>query len=195
MNEIDDLIAALRPVKVSFESLDIRYFVGGSVASSFHGATRSTMAVDLVAKMSPPHVTPLLAKISDEFYASELAIRDAIERKGCFNLIHHATSFKVDVFVCKGRPFDNASMTRSVKGEIGLTSKIVVPFATPEDTIISKLEWYRLGNEVSQRQWDDITRVMRILGAKIDADYLKATADEVGVADLMERLRNQMKQS
>ena len=50
MNDSDDLIDALVPVVKAFQKVGIRHFVGGSIASSFHGATRSTMDVDLIAE-------------------------------------------------------------------------------------------------------------------------------------------------
>ena len=189
MNELDDLVSALGPVKSAFESLKIAYFVGGSVASSYHGATRSTMDVDLVAQISQPNIDPFLAQISKDYYASKPAMQDAIDRKSCFNLIHHTTSFKVDIFVSRGRLFDVNSMARAQPGEIGLESKLLVPLASPEDTIVSKLEWYRLGDEASQRQWEDVTRVLKLLGDQVDTDYINDAAKEVGVSDLWKRLR------
>jgi len=118
-DELDDLVAALGPVKTAFEKLGIRYFVGGSVASSWHGATRSTMDVDLVAELSLEKVTKFIGLIGKDFYASEAAVRDAIERISYFNLIHNATSFKVDMFVNRNRPFDQDSFTRVEQGGIG----------------------------------------------------------------------------
>ncbi len=51
MTESDDLLDALMPVVKALQTLKIRHYVGGSIASSFHGATRSTMDVDLVAEL------------------------------------------------------------------------------------------------------------------------------------------------
>ena len=62
------------------------------------------------------------------------------------------------------------------------------PIASAEDTVLSKLEWYRLGNEVSERQWDDVARVMKILGSAADMDYMERNAVELGVADLLNKL-------
>lgn len=188
MNLIDDLTLAVGPVKKAFESLEIRYFVGGSVASSYHGATRSTMDVDLVAEIDSTQVGQFVSLIGSDFYASEVAIQDAVERKSCFNLIHNSTSFKVDIFVSRRRPFDLDSMARAVNGELGLENKIEIPIASPEDVIVSKLEWYRLGNESSERQWDDIRRVLRLLGAATDQDYVANAAEAVGVVDLWKKL-------
>ena len=63
-----------------------------------------------------------------------------------------------------------------------------VPIATAEDSIVSKLEWYRLTNETSQRQWDDVSRLLKILGDTADVEYLQNAASSVGVGDLLKRL-------
>ena len=174
MTSEQGLIEALEPVATVLQSLDIRFYVGGSVASSFHGAARSTMDVDLVADLSRENVEPFISRLGNEnYYVSQAAIEDAINRSSCFNVIHLASSFKVDIFIFKSRNFDKSSMNRAAPGKIDSQSEFQVPIASPEDTILSKLEWYRLGNEVSERQWDDVVRVMKILGNKVDQDYLE----------------------
>jgi hypothetical protein len=95
MDNTEDLISSLQTVRKTFDSLGIRYFIGGSVASSFHGAMRSTMDVDVVAELTLEHVRPILAAVAGEYYSSESAMRDAIQRRSSFNLIHLPTSFKV----------------------------------------------------------------------------------------------------
>lgn len=81
-----------------------------------------------------------------------------------------------------------ASMTRSKLGKVDPRSEFEVPIASAEDTILSKLEWYRLGNEVSERQWDDVVRVMKILGKTVDQEYLRRYAAELSVSDLLQKL-------
>ncbi len=191
MDSIEDLVSALQTVRATFDSLHIRYFVGGSVASSFHGAMRSTMDVDIVADLSPAHVRPILAAVEDEFYASEPAIRDAIERRSSFNLIHLPTSFKVDIFVSRGREFDESSFARSSVSRLGtVESGIDVPIASLEDILLAKLEWFRAGNEVSERQWDDVTRLVKLSRGKLDWSYLDSVAQQIRVNDLLDRLRD-----
>jgi hypothetical protein len=60
--------------------------------------------------------------------------------------------------------------------------------ATAEDSIVAKLEWFRLGDESSQRQWDDVTRLMSLRGETLDADHMHRMAESVGVEDLLDRL-------
>lgn len=188
MSDYDDLVAALSPVSAAFTKLGIRHYVGGSVASSFHGASRSTMDVDLVADMTDADVSEFLKCFGQDFYLSEPAIRDAIRRKSCFNLIHLPTSFKVDVFVSRQRPFDVTAMNRAKMEHLGYSHVLEIQIATPEDVIISKLEWYRKTNETSERQWDDVTRLLMLLGDAADREYLTASAESVGVQDLLERV-------
>ena len=190
MNELDDLGAALAPVVAAFRQLKIRHYVGGSVASSLHGAARSTMDVDLVCEFTVDQVKSFVASFDENFYVSESAIREAVRRKSCFNLIHLPTSFKVDVFVSRQRPFDLESMRRATPECLGRDRTVEVPIATAEDAIISKLEWYRKTNETSERQWDDVFRLITLLGSTADIDYLRSAADSVGVSDLLERLIN-----
>ena len=191
MNSQADLISALKTVRAIFNSLQIRYFVGGSVASSFHGAMRSTMDVDLVADLSPEHIPPILTAVADEYYASEAAMRDAVRRRSSFNLIHLPTSFKVDVFVNRGRDFDESSFARSVISRLGTTEDgIDVPIASVEDIVLAKLDWYRVGNEVSERQWEDVTRLIKLSQKNLDWPYLESVARQIGINDLLDRLRS-----
>lgn len=188
MSELDDLVAALAPVVAAFRRLKIRHYVGGSVASSFHGAARSTMDVDLICEFSADQIEVFVGCFGADFYVSESAVRDAVRRKSCFNLIHLPTSFKVDVFVSRQRPFDLESMRRATPECLGRDLKVEVPIATAEDAIISKLEWYRKTNETSERQWDDVSRLIALLGSTADLDYLRAAAESVGVSDLLKTL-------
>jgi hypothetical protein len=188
MSENPGLIEALGPVARVLQAMEIKFYIGGSVASSFHGASRSTMDVDLVADLEAKNVDRFVDQLQDEYYVSKAAINDAIARMSCFNLIHLSSSFKVDVFVLKKRPFDINSMNRAVTGKIDLLSDVEFPIASPEDTILSKLEWYRLGNEVSERQWEDVVRVMKVLDKQADHDYLIRNAAELNVSDLLKKL-------
>jgi len=192
VSDDDDLVAALAPVSAALTKLGIRHFVGGSVASSFHGASRSTMDVDIVAEMTESTVSSFLKCFDKDFYVNEAAVRDAIRRKSCFNLIHLPTSFKVDLFISRQRPFDVSAMNRATVAHLGDSHSLDIHVATAEDTIISKLEWYRRTNETSERQWDDVTRLLKLLGGDADVEYLKESAESVGVQDLLERLRSQV---
>lgn len=105
----NDALNAVLPVIEAFQRLGVPYFVGGSLASSAHGVVRATLDADLVADLKPQHVAGMVAALQTDYYISAGMIHDALARRSCFNLIHLATSFKVDVFVLKGRPYDRAA--------------------------------------------------------------------------------------
>ena len=125
---------------------------------------------------------------SVDFDVSEAAVRRAIEQRSCFNLIHLPTAYKVVVFVSRGRPFDTAAMGRAVMHRLPGAGAFGVPVATVEDSIVSKLEWFRLGNESSERQWDDVSRLVAVHGNRLDTPHMRRMAESVGVGDLLDRL-------
>lgn len=191
MSDAADLLAALAPVAAAFRRIGVRHYIGGSVASTAHGAVRSTMDVDLVCDLRIEQVAAFVAAFGDEFYVSESAVRQAVERRSCFNLVHLPTAWKVDVFVSRGRPFDEAAMSRAALQRLAADDPFEVPVATAEDSIVAKLEWFRLGDESSQRQWDDVSRLVALHGAALDVAHMRRMADSVGVGGLLERLLSQ----
>jgi hypothetical protein len=58
---------------------------------------------------------------------------------------------------------------------------------SPEDTILAKLEWYRMGGEVSDRQWRDILGVLKTRAGELDLEYLRQWAADLHVSDLLGR--------
>ena len=169
------------------ESLGVRHHVGGSFASSIHGVPRQTRDLDLVAELMPVHVAAFTAHLQADFYLDEEAMRRAIERRSHFNLIHHATGFKVDLFVSGADAFDRSEMQRAAPYPLGEDPPCSVLIKSAEDTLLRKLAWYRLGGEVSDRQWIDILGIVRTQGSRLDLLYLRAWAIPLDVADLLHR--------
>ena len=54
-----------------------------------------------------------------------------------------------------------------------------------------KLVWYRLGNEVSDRQWGDVQGVLKVQSGLLDLQYLDHWAGLLDVADLLGRARQE----
>lgn len=188
MNDFDDLVAALEPVVSALRGLGVAHYVGGSVASTLHGAIRSTMDVDLVCALEEAHVEPFIAVCGPDYYVNPAAAHEAVRQRKCFNLIHLPTSYKIDVFVHRGRRFDESALGRACPASFGPSATEPIPVATVEDSILAKLEWFRLTDETSERQWDDVSKLVRLHGGRLDAAYLHEMADTIGVGDLLERL-------
>ena len=185
-----EILAALAPVSEAFEALGIGYYVGGSVASSAHGVPRASLDVDLLAELRLEHVAPFCRRLEDAYYLDAGRIRDAVTRQRSFNLIHLETMFKVDVFVSTGRPFDREAISRTRAEVLGEGEQArTFAIASPEDTVLVKLEWYRKGGEVSERQWADVLGILRVLGARLDGPYLDRWAASLAVTDLLEKAR------
>lgn len=192
MNEADtELLAAVARVVTAFDALGVEYLVGGSVASSVFGEPRQTVDADLVARLLGRHAEPLVARLTADFYADLPAINAAIQAQGCFNLIHLETMTKVDVFVRWRDPFGQSQFVRRQKKSVGEAAPLELYFATAEDTVLAKLEWYRKGGGVSDRQWRDLLGVLKIQAAALDKAYLVHWARELGVADLLQRASNE----
>jgi hypothetical protein len=169
--------------------LGVACCIGGSLASSLHGIPRSTQDADLAAALRPEHVEPLVAALDESFYVARERILDAIRRQASFNVIHLETLFKVDVF-CVGD--DLYSRTELERCEpFAIAPDRVLQVASAEDTILQKLLWYRRGGEVSDRQWEDLIGVLDVQGPRLDTEYLRRWAKELGLSDLLERASRQ----
>jgi hypothetical protein len=171
----------------AFERCGLRYLVGGSLASAVSGEPRSTLDVDVVVAMTEASVEPLLATLGDEFYADAEALRRAIREKSSTNLIHYATSTKVDIFVLGGSPLDEEQMDRRLRVQVTADPDRYLYVYTPEDIILQKLRWFRRGGGVSDRQWRDILGILRVQGDRLDDAYLRRGAVVFTVTDLLDR--------
>jgi hypothetical protein len=180
-------IAVTLDAVTAFAKLGIRYAVGGSMASSFHGWPRSTDDVDLVASISLAQAAPLVALWTPAYYADANMIREAIRERSSFNIIHTATVTKIDVFVPGRDTFAQEELRRASPKAVGAGGESLV-VATAEDIVLQKLRWYRLGGEQSERQWRDVIGVLVVGGPRIDLGHLRLWVPELGVVDLLERV-------
>ena len=183
----EHLALALAPVVELLEELEVVHYVGGSVASMTHGEKRETSDVDIVADLQPDHADAFHQKLSATFYVDEIAIRRAITRRESFNIFHLETFFKVDIFPLKQRPYDLQAARRVQKEPVDTDPPVEAYLAQPEDILLAKLEWFRLGGGVSDRQWRDILGIVKMQCFNLDFDYLEHWAHEINVADLLEQ--------
>jgi hypothetical protein len=169
------------------EKLNIPYVIGGSLASTLYGMVRTTQDSDIITEMRLEHIQPFLSALQNEFFIDEEMISDSIQHNSSFNIIHRETMFKVDIFIPRPRPFQRSQLARAQRQTFELGTEISANFASPEDTILSKLEWYRMGGESSERQWRDILGVLKIRANELDLGYLQKWATDLKVTDLLER--------
>lgn len=181
----DDLAATLRAVVALLGKLGVDYMLVGSVAALAHGRSRATQDFDLVASIDATTARALVRALpADRFYASEDAAIQAVKSSTMFNLIDMSTGWKVDVVPLKRRPFSVREFSRRRVVEV-LGLEVFV--ASVEDVILSKLEWSTLAGG-SARQLEDVRELLRIGGSRVDVDYLRSGAAELGVADALAEL-------
>ncbi len=182
------ILLALEPVTDALEALGIDYQITGSVASSAYGIARATLDVDIVADLREQHVSDLIMRLQKHYYVDEERVQDAVRRRSSFNAIHLSTMLKVDVFILKARSYDQVAFGRSRKDTI-VESENARRFAlaSPEDLILNKLEWYRQGGEVSERQWRDVVGIFKVQRQELDAEYLRRWAADLGLEELLQR--------
>ncbi|WP_055074336.1 hypothetical protein [Pseudanabaena sp. 'Roaring Creek'] len=183
---LTDPISLALDIAEIFNSLDIPYLVGGSVASTLMGEPRATEDVDVVIDLTMEKVILLLQSIQPRFYVSEDAVKDAVRFKRSFNLIDNESLGKVDVFVLKERPFPQIEFQRRQSYLVRQNPDRMLVLPTPEDIILQKLVWYRMTKNESQRQWRDVLGVLKLQGDRLDFDYLQTWADELSLSDLLE---------
>ena len=171
----------------AFDSLRIPYFLGGSMASSVHGIYRATADADFVAAVRPHHAEPLARLLQPAFYADVEAIRTAATSSRSFNVIHLDSMLKVDVFAARADPFHLMQMRRRVLQATGPDGQTSIYVASAEDTILAKLQWYRDGGGVSDRQWNDVRGGLKVQGPALDRAYLREWASQLGLTDLLQR--------
>ena len=186
--EQNEINAALKPLLNILEQLDIPYYICGSLASSIYGIARSTQDVDLVSDLKIKNAEILVKYLSKDYFITEEMIIEAVKNKSSFNIIHLDTMIKIDVFILKDNPFHRSSLERINEDTIDAEDQLFkVKIISAEDVILSKLHWYKSGNEISERQWLDILGVIKIQESTLDKKYLKKWAEYLDVYELLHK--------
>lgn len=171
----------LRNTVKAFEEAGADYLLVGSVASAVYGEPRLTLDIDVVADLREQHLPRFLSRFPpNDFYVSREAVVAAIREKRQFNILHPASGLKIDVIVRKPDEFDRSRFAR--KRPMKVFPDGSATFASPEDIIIKKLEYYRDGG--SEKHLRDIAGILKVSGAGLDSNYIERWAVLKGVLDI-----------
>jgi hypothetical protein len=165
------------------ETAGIPFMVAGSHSSSFHGHPRATQDVDLVIEPTAEQLDRFLALLGEQYYVSPEGAREALQHHSMFNVIDFAEGCKADLIVRKDRPFSVEEFSRRQSATL---YGRVLPVASAEDVILTKLEWDLI--TPSERQVTDALNVAVVQWPRLDREYLRRWAPALGVAEKLGEL-------
>jgi hypothetical protein len=175
------------PFVDALERLDLPYCITGSVASSVYGEPRFTADIDVVLLLRVEDIAALHATFPGETYYvppdETLRLELARSSRGMFNLIHHATSFKADVYRAGRDPLHAWALEHRRRIDLEGAGAWIAP---PEYVILRKLEFLREG--ASDKHARDIRFILA--ATAVDSAFLEAQVTRLGVSTEWHALRN-----
>jgi hypothetical protein len=163
------------------EKLRIPYFITGAVASIAYGEPRLTNDIDVVAEVKDEAIDELKGCFPEQEYYFDLdAAREAIKSRRQFNIIHPASGLKIDVMISQQDAFDKSRFARIKR--LRSVEDTEANFASPEDVIIKKMEYYKEG--ASEKHIRDIMGMLKISGEMIDLEYISAWAKRLNLGKI-----------
>ena len=179
----EDMVSVLRTLVLIFDRVPLPYCIGGSFASSIHGEFRATNDIDILSIFSDNSLEPFILNVRKSFSFEETTLRTAVSGKNTFSLIHLDSMVKID-FYPRGEAFELEQIKRAIAVKIP-NSDLSIKVSSPEDILLAKLRWFRLGGQVSDRQWRDIQGIVRVQGPRLDQIYLEKWSMALGIEDLL----------
>lgn len=150
------------------------------MATIAYGEPRMTIDIDVVVALAADRLDEFCAAFPfPEFYCSPDAARKAVEQCRQFNIIHPTSGLKVDVMIPADSEFNRSRLGRRIRIQAG--SEFAAWFASPEDVIIKKLEYYREGG--SEKHLRDIAGVLKVRGDRIDRQYIQDWTNRLGLTE------------
>jgi hypothetical protein len=115
---------------------------------------------------------------STHYYADEQQALQALANRSQFNVIDFATGRKVDFIIAQDSLYARTTFARRVRIDIAGT---VVCIASPEDVLLAKLQWAKLGE--SERQLRDAAGILRTQGENLDLAYIETWVRELHLGE------------
>lgn len=177
-----ELAELARRVGDTLERHAIRYHLTGGVVAAYYGQMRTTQDVDVVMRATDCRDSQALYNdLRREFLVEKSALEHALRTGTMFQLLDVEFVLRADIYTA---PILPGRFARVVFAE--LTEGIKLPIASPEDAILSKLHWIRLGSERSRQ---DVVAMLRVQH-DLDDEYLETVAEELGATSLLAELRS-----
>lgn len=176
---------AIRRIVEALDRAGIPYMLTGSFASSYHGVPRASQDIDLVIAPGEEELRLLVGSLpKSEYYADLGMALEAARRESQCNILDLVTGWKADLIFRKSRPFSLAEFDRRTEADF---QGLRVFVASPEDVVLSKLEWAKKSE--SQRQIEDAAGLLRARDAELDREYIARWVRELGLEAEWRRAR------
>ena len=170
-------LEVLRVVSERLEQARLPFMLTGSFAMAYYGKPRMTRDLDIVVSLGEDDVPGIVAALSPDFYVDADSVRSAVASQRLFNLLHFATSIKVDLIVRKGSEYRQVEFARRQLVQMHDVKTWIV---SREDLILSKLVWAKdSGSELQLRD------VRTLIDEAMNRDYLERWAVRLGVAETL----------
>lgn len=162
-----------------FERLAIEYYITGGIAAATYGEPRLTQDLDVVLNITPNAIDQLAVALENEgFYVP--GVEDVkLGRMNTLGITHQETIARADLMITSANPFDRLKFER--RQQLSLPQRGSIYLASPEDIILSKLQWRRQSQ--SEKQWRDILGILKTQAEKLDVGYLSNWAEQLDVKD------------
>lgn len=171
------------------ETLVVPYMITGGVASVIYGDPRFTRDVDIVLALTAERVGELASAFpSDRFYVPPAeVIGEEVARAGGghFNVIHHQTALRADVYLAGDDPLHAWAFGRRMRVQSGGLTVWVAPI---EYVVVRKLEYFRMAHY--DRHIRDVAMMLRISADAIDGPDLERWVEERGLRAELDAARN-----
>jgi hypothetical protein len=168
----------LRKLVGGLDLIKVPYLRLGSVAISTYGEPRFTNDIDVVVDLRLELADQFCGLFPpDEFCCYREAVVEAVRKRHHFNIIHYELGIKIDVFIPAPEFAEESLLARARR--VTIEPGFNAWFASPEDVILKKLEYYREGG--SDKHISDIAGILKIQGERVDRDYLSAAARRLGL--------------
>lgn len=158
----------------------IRYVISGSVASIFYGEPRLTHDVDFLVFLNTGDIQKLATAFPEkDFYLpppETILTEMSREHRGHFNIIHHDTGFKADMYPT-GRGELNVWAFRG-KRAVDYEGETIM-LAPPEYVIVRKLEYYHEGR--AEKHLRDIRAMLAVSGDQLEQATLNKWIQRQGL--------------
>ena len=164
------------------------YMITGAAASIIYGEPRLTNDLDLILDLKKGDVPGFAQAFPlEEFYCppEEVIILEAGRPvRGHFNLIHHETGFRADVYLAGKDPLHHWGLAKRKSVQVEDQAVWVAPI---EYVILRKLEYYREGQ--SEKHLKDIAGMLEVSDAQVDMAWLEEQIAERQLQEVWQAAR------